>query len=222
MGTLISLQASPAARIAAYRADPSGTPRGGLVVIQEIFGVNAHIRAVCDGYAADGYLAVAPAIFDRVEPGVELGYTPADVAHGRALRAKVDAEGALADIAAAREVASVAGKVAVVGYCFGGYLAWLAAARLPGFACAIAYYGGGMHEATADAPRVPVLGHFGRKDAYIPVAGIEALAVAHPALTVHFYDADHGFNCDARASHHAPSAAAARERTLAFLREHVG
>lgn len=222
MGTLLTLQPSPGVRIAAYRADPTGTPRGGLVVIQEIFGVNAHIRAVCDGFAADGYLAVAPALFDRQEPGVDMGYAPADVARGRDLRAKVDTEGALADIAAARDVASAAGKVGVVGYCFGGYLAWLAAARLPGFACAIAYYGGGMHQATADAPRVPVLGHFGRKDAYIPVAGIEALAAAHPALTVHFYDADHGFNCDARASYHARSAATARERTLAFLAKHVG
>jgi len=222
MGTTITLQPSPSVRIAAYRADPSGKPRGGLVVVQEIFGVNAHIRAVCDGYAADGYLAIAPALFDRYEPGVELGYTAADVASGRALRGKAETEPALADIAAARDVAAAAGKVGVVGYCWGGYLAWLAAARLPGFACAIAYYGGGMHEATADAPRVPVLGHFGEKDAMIPVEGIKSLAAAHAALTVHFYDADHGFNCDHRGSYHASSAATARERTLAFLHQHVG
>lgn len=222
MGTMITLQPAASVRISAYRADPIGTPRGGLVVIQEIFGVNSHIRAVCDGYAADGYLAVAPALFDRYEPGVEMGYAPADIARGRVLRGKAAAEPALADIAAARDVVKEAGKVGVVGYCWGGYLAWLAAARLPGFACAIAYYGGGMHQATADAPRVPVLGHFGRKDAMIPVAGIEALAAAHPALTPHFYDADHGFNCDVRASYHAPSAATARERTLSFLRQHVG
>ncbi len=222
MGKMITLQPAGSTRIAAYRADPPGTPRGGLVVVQEIFGVNSHIRAVCDGYAADGYLAVAPALFDRVEPAVELGYTSADIARARGLRNKVDADAALADLAAARDVAAAAGKVGIVGYCWGGYLAWLAAARLPGFACAIAYYGGGMQQATGDAPKVPVLGHFGRKDSMIPVAGIEALAALHPALSPHFYDADHGFNCDQRASFHAPSAALARERTLAFLRQHVG
>ncbi len=222
MGHLITLEPAPSVRIAAYRAEPSGTPRGGLVVVQEIFGVNSHIRAVCDGYAADGYLAVAPALFDRYEPGVDLGYTADDIARGRVLRGAAGNDAALDDIAAARDVAAAAGKVGIVGYCWGGYLAWLAAARLPGFACAIAYYGGGMHQAAGEAPRVPVLGHFGRKDGMIPVDGIEALAVAHPALAVHFYDADHGFNCDHRGSYHAPSAAVARERSLAFLRQHVG
>lgn len=222
MGTTISLQPSPGVRIEAYRADPAGPPRGGLVVVQEIFGVNSHIRSVCDGYAAQGYLAVAPALFDRYEAGLQLGYTPDDIARGRALRGKAGSDAALEDIAAARDVAAQAGKVGIVGYCWGGYLAWLAASRLPGFAAAIAYYGGGMHDAHADAPRVPVLGHFGEKDAMIPVAGIKALAATHPGLVAHFYDADHGFNCDQRGSFHAPSAATARERSLAFLREHVG
>ncbi|MCC7041954.1 MAG: dienelactone hydrolase family protein [Burkholderiales bacterium] len=222
MGKSIALQSAGAVRIGAYRADPAGKPRGGLVVVQEIFGVNSHIRAVCDGYAAEGYLAVAPALFDRIESGIELGYTASDIAKARGLRSRSDVDAALADLAAARDVAAEAGKVGIVGYCWGGYLAWLAAARLPGFTCAIAYYGGGMHEAVAETPKVPVLGHFGRKDAMIPVAGIEALAKAHPALTVHFYDADHGFNCDQRASYHAASATLARERTLAFLHQHVG
>ncbi len=222
MGKSIALQSAGAVRIGAYRADPVGKPRGGLVVVQEIFGVNSHIRAVCDGYAADGYLTVAPALFDRIESGIELGYTASDIAKARGLRGRSDVDAALADLAAARDVAAEAGKVGIVGYCWGGYLAWLAAARLPGLACAIAYYGGGMHEAGAETPKVPVLGHFGRKDAMIPVTGIEALAKAHPALAVHFYDADHGFNCDQRASYHAASATLARERTLAFLHAHVG
>jgi len=222
MGHMITLEPAPSVRIAAYRADPVGTPRGGLVVVQEIFGVNSHITAVCDGYAADGYLAVAPALFDRQEPGVELGYTPEDIARGRAFRTAAEDGNALADIAAARDVAATGGKVGIVGYCWGGYLTWLAAARLPGFDCAIAYYGGGMHQATGEAPRVPVLGHFGRKDGMIPVDGIEALAAVHPALAVHFYDADHGFNCDHRGTWHAPSAKVARERSLAFLRQHLG
>ena len=139
MGAWIELTAADGARVAAYRAEPVGEPRGGLVVVQEIFGVNRHIRSVCDGYAADGYLVVAPALFDRCEPGVDWGYTPDDVARARELRGRVDTDRALLDVAAARAVAADAGSVGVVGYCWGGLLAWLAAARVPGFACAIAY-----------------------------------------------------------------------------------
>ena len=222
MGTAIELTSPDGFRLSAYRAEPAGTPRGGLVVVQEIFGVNAHIRSVCDGYAADGYLAVAPALFDRYQRGVDWGYTPEDIARGREVRAQADAAAALMDVVAARDAAAQAGRVGIVGYCWGGFIAWLAAARVDGFACAIAYYGGGMHEARGEAPRVPVLGHFGRKDGMIPVEGIEALAKAHAPLAVHFYDADHGFNCDHRGTWHAPSAKLARERSLAFLRQHVG
>src|SRR5262249_42763511 len=154
-----------------------------------------------DGYAADGYLAVAPALFDRFERGVDIGYTPPDVARGRDLRAKANIDEALADIAAARAVAAEAGKVGVIGYCWGGYLSWLASARVPGFACAICYYGGGMHEAIGEKPKVPVLAHFGEKDHMIPVEGVKKLAAAHPTATVHIYGADHGFNCDQRGSY---------------------
>jgi carboxymethylenebutenolidase len=222
MGRHIELNPQHGVEIAAYRADPAGKPRGGLVVIQEIFGVNSHIRSVCDGYAADGYLAIAPAVFDRIERGVDIGYSPPDIARGRDLRAKANADDALADIAAARAVAAEAGKVGVVGYCWGGYLAWLAASRVPGFACAICYYGGGMHEAIGEKPKVPVLAHFGEKDAMIPVEGVRKLAAAHPGATVHIYPADHGFNCDQRGSYHAASAKLARERSIEFLRKHVG
>ncbi len=154
MGRILNLSPAPGVSITAYRADPQGTPRGGLVVIQEIFGVNSHIRSVCDGYAADGYLAIAPALFDRIEPGVDIGYTPPDIARGRDFRAKAGAAAALADIASARDVAASAGKVGVIGYCWGGYLAWLSAARVDGLACAICYYGGGMHEAVDEKPKV--------------------------------------------------------------------
>jgi carboxymethylenebutenolidase len=222
MGRIVSLKPALGPSIAAYRADPRGKARGGLVVIQEIFGVNDHIRSVCDGYAADGYLAIAPALFDRVEPGLEMGYTPPEIARGLELRAKSDLSDALADIAAARDLAAAAGKVGVVGYCWGGYLAWMSASRVPGLACAICYYGGGMHEAIGESPRVPVLAHFGEKDAMIPVAGVEKLAKAHPSARIHLYAADHGFNCDQRASFHEPSATLARDRSLAFLRKYVG
>lgn len=222
MGKWIELTAADGARIAAYRADPAGKPRGGLVVVQEIFGVNGHMRSVCDGFAADGYLAVAPALFDRYERNVDLGYTPDDIARGRELRGRASADAALADIAAARAVAAEAGKVGVIGYCWGGLLAWLAAARVPGFAAAITYYGGGMPDAIGEQPTVPVLAHFGEQDAMIPVAGVRALAAAHPGAQVHLYAAGHGFNCDQRGSFDAASAQRARERTLAFIGQHIG
>ena len=222
MGTAIELTSPDGFRLSAYRAEPAGTPRGGLVVVQEIFGVNAHIRSVCDGYAADGYLAVAPALFDRYQRGVDWGYTPEDIARGREVRAQADAAAALMDVVAARDAAAQAGRVGIVGYCWGGFIAWLAAARVDGFACAIAYYGGGMPDAIGEKPRCPVLTHFGEQDAMIPVAGVQALAAAHQAMEVHLYAAGHGFNCDQRASFDPAAAAVARERSLAFLRRHVG
>ena len=222
MGTAIELTSPDGFRLSAYRAEPAGTPRGGLVVVQEIFGVNAHIRSVCDGYAADGYLAVAPALFDRYQRGVDWGYSPEDIARGREVRAQADAAAALMDIVAARDAAAKAGPVGIVGYCWGGFIAWLAAARVDGFAGAIAYYGGGMPDAAGEQPRCPVLAHFGEQDAMIPVAGARALAAAHPAMEVHLYAAGHGFNCDQRASFDPAAATLARERSLAFLRRHVG
>jgi carboxymethylenebutenolidase len=221
-GRWIEVTAGDGFKGVAYRADPAGKSRGGLVVAHEIFGVNAHIRSVCDGFAADGYLAVAPALFERYEQGVDLGYTPDDIARGREIRGRVATGEALADIAAARDVAAQAGKVGVIGYCWGGLLAWLAAARVPGFACAVVYYGGGITEAIGEQPRCPVMGHFGEQDAMIPMAGIQALAAAHPSAQVFTYPAGHGFNCDQRGSFHAESAKLARERSLTFLRQHVG
>src|SRR6185369_11969284 len=130
MGTMIELSAADGFRLAAYRADPEGPPRGGLVVIQEIFGVNSHIRSVCDGFAADGYVAIAPALFDRYERGVDIGYTPDDIAKGRELKGRAQIDAALRDVAAARDVAADAGKVGVIGYCWGGFVAWMTASRL--------------------------------------------------------------------------------------------
>jgi carboxymethylenebutenolidase len=221
MGTWIEL-GGDGARISAYRSDPAGEPLGGVVVAQEIFGVNGHIRSVCDRYAADGYRAIAPALFDRYEKGVDIGYADADIARGRALKAKATTENALADVAAAREALADIGNVAVVGFCWGGYVAWMAACRLDGFACAVPYYGGGMTDAIDEKPKCAVMAHFGEKDANIPLAGVRKFAAAHPEVQVFVYGAGHGFNCDQRGSYDAASANLARERTLAFLREHVG
>jgi len=222
MGTMIELSAGDGFRLAAYRADPAGSPRGGLVVVQEIFGVNSHIRDVCDGYAADGYRAIAPALFDRIEKGVELGYTAADIARGREYKAKATADAALLDVDAARSAVAAAGKVGIVGYCWGGFITWLAACRLKGFAGASSYYGGGILDAVGEQPRCPVIAHFGERDHVLPVAGVRAFAEAHPDVAVHIYAADHGFNCDQRGSYDPAAATLARQRTLDFLRQHVG
>jgi carboxymethylenebutenolidase len=205
-----------------YRADPAGAPRGAVVIAQEIFGVNSHIRAVCDDYARQGYVTVAPALFDRVERDVQLGYQPDDITRGRAVRERVSLDDALADVeAAAKEVAG-AGRIGIVGYCWGGTVAWVAATRSRTFAAAVGYYGGGVADLASERPNCPVQLHFGEQDHAIPLESVQKVRAAHPDLPVYLYPAGHGFNCDQRASYHAESARLARERTLAFLRQHVG
>jgi carboxymethylenebutenolidase len=222
MGQMITLTAEDGFTLSAYRAAPAGTPRAGLVIVQEIFGVNSHIQRVCDGYAADGYVALAPAIFDRVERDLNLGYAQQDIERGRAIRAKADLDHVLMDTRAAmRALAGQGLRVGVVGYCFGGTVAWLAATRLDGVAAAVGYYGGGIAQARDERPRCPVLLHFGETDQSIPKEDYEAVIRAHPEVPVHIYPAGHGFNCDERASYHEPSARLARERTLEFLRRHL-
>jgi carboxymethylenebutenolidase len=222
MGKMIELAASDGHKLAAYRADPAGKPRGGIVVIQEIFGVNSHIKQVADGYAGDGYLAIAPALFDRVERNIDLGYTPEDIARGREVRGKVANDMAMKDSEAAIKAASSAGKVGIVGYCWGGLVTWLAANKLSGLSAAVAYYGGGILDNTNLAPKVPLMGHFGDKDQHIPVDGVKKLAEKYPQHPIHIYSADHGFNCDHRGSYDAAAAKQARQRTLEFFRKHIG
>ncbi|HVH76742.1 MAG TPA: dienelactone hydrolase family protein [Stellaceae bacterium] len=222
MGKLITLTAADGHTLDAYRADPQGKARGGLVVAQEIFGVNHHIRAVCDGFAEAGYLAVAPALFDRSRKKVEFGYTPDDIAKGREIMQTLDLNNAMKDMAAAAAVVKAAGKVGVVGYCWGGTVAWASATRLDGIAASVCYYGGGIGGLAAEKPRCPVMLHFGDQDQSIPMEVVEKVRAAHPALPLYVYHAGHGFNCDARGSYHAESAKLALDRTLGFLREHVG
>src|SRR5688572_21785876 len=222
MGKMIELTAADGHKLGAYRADPAGKPRGALVVIQEIFGVNSHIKSVADGFAADGYLAIAPALFDRVQRGVDIGYTPEDIAKGREIRGKVSNDMALKDTEAAIKAAAGAGKVGIVGYCWGGLVTWLAAAKLPGLSAAVPYYGGGILDNADLQPKVPLMAHFGDKDQHIPVAGVKQLAEKHKQHQIFIYSADHGFNCDQRGSYNAPAAQQARARTLEFLRKHLG
>ena len=222
MGERIKLKASDGFVLDAWRADPAGAPRGGIVVIQEIMGVNHHIRAVADLYASQGYLAIAPALFDRGEPGFDVGYDGPSIQRGMAIAGKLDRSNMLLDVAAAIALVQSAGKVGVVGYCLGGTVAYLAACRLSGLAAASCYYGGGVLAAKDESPKIPTILHFGSKDAHIPIAGVNEFAAAHPDLPVYIYEADHGFNCDERGSYDAPSAALARTRTLDFFKQHVG
>jgi carboxymethylenebutenolidase len=222
MGETITLTAEDGHQLAAYRVAPKGNPRGGLVVIQEIFGVNSHIKRVTDGFAADGYVALAPAIFDRVERDFAIGYKPEDIERGRGVRGKLPIEDAVKDVrAAVKALAAERLKVGVVGYCFGGTLAWLAATRIDGVACAVGYYGGGIADTAAEKPRCPVLLHWGETDQSIPPEHHARVRTAHPDLPMHVYPAGHGFNCDERASYHEPSAKLARQRTLEFFAKHL-
>ena len=229
MGQWVDLTASDGFTAPAWVARTDGAPRGAVVVLQEIFGVNAHIRAVTDRLAMRGYLAVAPSTFARVQKGVDLGYSDADMKAGRALKAAVEglpAPGVMPDIQAAIDYAARHSdcKVGVVGFCWGGQLTWRAACMLQGLSAAVPYYGGGMTTPAevARQPRVPVLAHFGERDQWIPLDSVQAFARAHPEAQVHVYAADHGFNCDQRASYDEAAAMTARDRTLAFLARHVG
>jgi carboxymethylenebutenolidase len=225
MGLEVELTAADGHRLSAYLAEPTGTPRGGIVVIQEIFGITRHIRAVTDQYAAAGFLAAAPALFDRVERNVDVPYT--DMQKGFSYVKALTTDQVMLDIQAGIDrvapdrVAGAAGKVGVVGYCWGGTMAYLAAARLK-IAAAVAYYGGGIHNHTAEKPRVPVMFHFGEKDAHIPLSAIEQIRAAFPEGIYHMYPAGHGFNCTDRESFDAASAKLALERSVEFLHRYVG
>ena len=230
MGSFVELTAVDGVKIPAYVAKPEGAARGAIVVLQEIFGVNAHIRSVADRYAAQGYVAVAPALFQRVQPDVELGYTEADMKQGFALKGDVEslpAPGVLRDVDAAVAYAAElvsGGKIGVVGFCWGGLMTWRAACNLGSVAAAVCYYGGGMTgELEANRQTLcPVLAHFGDKDHFISLESVEAFKLAQPKVEVQIYAADHGFNCDMRGSYDEAAAKLANERTLAFFQQHLG
>ena len=222
MGQMVELKSSDGFTLTAYVAAPSGRARGGLVIAQEIFGVNGHIQSVADGYAADGYLTIAPALFDRVQRGVNLGYSDADIATGRSYIPKASLDHAVIDVQAAVKHVASAGKIGVVGYCWGGTVAWLAAAKVDGIAAAISYYGGGVAANVAATPRVPVMFHWGNQDHAIPLLDVHKIETAHPGASSHIYTAGHGFNCSERGSWHELAAKLARGRSIEFLQKHVG
>lgn len=220
MGDSTTLMARDGHEFSAYLAAPARKARGAIVIAQEIFGVNAHIRAVVDSYAAAGYVAIAPALFDRVRRGVQLGYTATEMQEGIGYKLQVTHANIVADLSAAIAVTRHAGKVGVVGYCWGGVCAYTAACELP-IACAVAYYGGGIEKHLATLPRHPVMYHFGERDHHIPLAAVEQIRAADTTGVVHLYPAGHGFNCPDRSGYDAASAALALQRTLTFLDEHL-
>ena len=222
MATTIQLTAHDGHSFAAYKAEPSGKAKGAVIVAQEIFGVNSHIKSVADRYAAAGYLAIAPALYDRAQRGYETGYTQAEIQAGIAVMQGLKWDNTLKDIQAAIEHARPAGKIAIVGYCWGGTVAWLAATRLTGLTCAIPYYGGGIFGFKDEKPKCPVMFQFAEQDQNPTLEQARQIAAGQPSATSHFYNAGHGFNCDQRGSYNAESAALAKTRALEFLAKHIG
>jgi carboxymethylenebutenolidase len=220
MSTL-QLLAADGNRLSAYVVKPAGTPRGAVVVVQEIFGVNSHIRRVAEQYAAAGYVAIAPALFDRLQKGVELGYDAAGLQAGIDLVMKATNDGAIADLNAAIAAVEHAGRVGMVGYGWGGRVTYLAGCRT-NIAAGVAYYGGGIAQLLPETPRCPMLFHFGERDSYIAPADVARIREAYPEGVYHLYPAGQGFNCSDRADFHPASAHLAFDRTLDFFRQHVG
>ena len=222
MGKQFSLTTTDSHTLGAYRADPVGKPKGGILVVQEIFGVNHHIRAVCDRLAALGYVAVAPAVFDRFVRDFESGYTPDEVAHARSYLGSLDWDKMMLDMAAAQADMKDVGPIGVVGFCMGGTAAYLAATRLKSIAAAVGYYGGGVVKFIGETPSCPVQLHFASEDHGIPLSDVEAIKAKRPDLEVYIYEgAAHGFNCDERASYNKDAAALAWSRTEAFLTKNM-
>lgn len=222
MGQNITLTASDGFKLGAYRADPAGKPKAAIVVIQEIFGVNSHIRNICDRLAAEGYTAIAPAIFDRTEPNFQSGYSPEEVAVARKFIANPDWEAMLRDTQAAIDAAKPVGAVGIIGFCLGGSVAYAAATKLSGLSAAVGYYGGVIARFADDKPKVPTQLHFGEKDAGIPLTDVETIRSKRPDVEIFVYPgAQHGFGCDERGSYDKPSSDLAWQRSLAFFAAHL-
>jgi carboxymethylenebutenolidase len=220
MADWVELTASDGHKFKAWRAGPTGKPKAALVVVQEIFGVNSHIRDITERFAKEGYLAIAPAMFDRYQRDFETGYGPDGMAEALAIVPKIDPAAALKDIAAAHADVKAIGKVGIVGFCFGGTMAWVSACRL-NFNAASCYYGGQISRTANDKPKCPVIMHFGAKDAHIPLSSVEDIRKAQPNVPVYVYDADHGFSCDERATYDEAAHALAWTRTLKFFAENL-
>ena len=219
---ITKLFASDGFEFESYLVKPASKPRGAIVVLQEIFGVNSHIRSICKRLVENGYEVIAPAIFDRIQPSFESGYTSEEVARAKSLMQSFKIDTALLDLDAAREHVASSGNVGLVGFCLGGSLSWLAATRLNGFSCASSFYGGMVQQYAAEVARCPVQFHYGVDDASIPAENYEEVQKQNPEAEFYLYEnAGHGFNCDQRESYAAKPASVAWTRTLAFLQTNL-
>jgi carboxymethylenebutenolidase len=222
VGQDIKLTASDGFQSGGYRADPAGAPKGAIVVIQEIFGVNHHIRSVCDRLAGAGYVAIAPSIFDRIEPHFQSGYSADEIAVARKFVANPDWAAMLLDTQAAIDAVKSVGPVGIIGFCLGGSIAYAAATKLTGLSAAVGYYGGAVVRFADDRPKVPTQLHFGEQDHGIPLTDVETIKAKRPEVEVHVYPgAQHGFHCDERASYDKASADIAWPRSLEFFAKHL-
>ena len=221
MGSTTTLTAEDGHEFAAYEAAADGPVKGRLVVVQEAFGLNDHIRDVCDRLADEGYSVVAPALYDREARGIELGYSEEEVQTARAIMARIPWDAAMLDVRATYDLLAQKGSVGITGFCWGGSVTWLAACRL-NFACAVPYYGGRIIDFVAEEPACPTMCHFGDLDPTIPMDDVNEIIAHHPGVTVHVYpNAGHGFHCDRRAHYHEESARLAWTRTMAFFERHL-
>jgi carboxymethylenebutenolidase len=224
MNELIKLTAKDQFQFDAYLAKPEGKPVGAIVLLQEIFGLNSHIKATADKYAAEGYLVIAPATQARSESGLSLGYTQEDMTKGFAHKTFVENlpnEVSMLDIQAAIDYVAHAGKVGLVGYCWGGLLSWRSACKLNGLSAAVSYYPGGIAKERTLTAKCPVLMHFANQDSHIPLSDVELFKESQRNVEVFVYEGQHGFNCDQRAAYNQAAADLARERTLAFYKKYL-
>jgi carboxymethylenebutenolidase len=222
LGQQFTLTAADHHQLGAYRAEPAGKAKGGMVVIQEIFGVNNHIRAVCDRLAGEGYKAVAPALFDRTQKDFQSGYTPDEIANARKFVANPNWDAMLRDTDAAIKELKGAGPVGIIGFCMGGSIAFLSACRLAGLSASVCYYGGAIAKFADEKPRCPTQMHFGEADQGIPMSDVEQIKKKRTDAEIYVYPvAGHGFHCDERGSFHSDSAKLAWERSMAFLAKHM-
>ena len=222
-GTMRQMRMSDGVEIGVYHVDPVGPRRGGVVLIQEIFGVTDHIREQCDLYAAQGYEVLGPSIFDREAPGFQVGYGPENMQKAsRIAREEHPFDLSVGDAQRCIDALKDKGPVFIVGYCYGGSVAWAAACRCTGLAASSGYYGGKIGQMTEENPRCPTILHFGRRDSHIPLEIADEVKRLHPDVMVYLYDAGHGFNSDRRADYNEIAAKLARERTLELFRAHGG
>ena len=220
MGQIIELTADDGHKLHAYKVEPSGNAKAGIVVIQEIFGVNIHIKDVCDRLADQGYTTIAPALFDRVKPEIDLGYSEDDLGEGFGYMQEVGNEDPMKDIQAAALNLRSHGKVGSIGFCWGGQLAWLASKSVD-VDCSVGYYGVAVHDTLQPPPNCPVLLHFADNDTFVPPEAADKVREAYPNMPIYNYPANHGFNCDRRDDYNEACAAQAMERTLNFFEEHL-